>query len=85
MKYTVEGVGYATHEEALAAAHKIHSEQSRSVQICSGDSTLGAQEKTTIGSTPLVADCEQLEPLDRTERLARRAERAPGTDLPDSE
>lgn len=83
MKYTVEGVSYTSKAAAMTAAKELHSTTGRAVQIVQGDATYGeAQEVSWIGVEPLVAANELLEPVDRTERLTKRVEPAPGTDLP---
>ena len=83
MKYLVEGVSYTSKAAATKAARQINTDTGRAVKIEWGDSTEGTNpEWEWIGRESLVADCEDLEPVDRTERLQRRAERAPGTELP---
>ena len=83
MKYTVEGVSYTSKAAATTAAKELHRTTGRAIQIVQGDSTYGeAQEVTWIGLAPLTAANEDLEPVDRTERLNKRFEPAPGTDLP---
>jgi hypothetical protein len=74
MKYTVEGVEYATHALALAAATHISTQQARPVKIETGDSTLGDSVVAEwVGATATTTPAnELLEPVDRTERLAKR-------------
>lgn len=74
MKYTVEGVEYASHALALAAATHTSTEQARPVKIETGDSTMGDSVVAEwVGAVTTLAPAnELLEPVDRTERLAKR-------------
>jgi len=81
MKYTVEGTAYTSKKSAVEAAQALHASQGRPIQIIKGDSTLGElQETEWVGREERV----EPEPVDRTERLAQRREREPGTDLPET-
>ena len=78
--YKVEGVAYATEELARAAAEQIHLDQQRSVRIERGDGITNSVSYTVVGDQGnTVAACEQLEPVDRTERLAKKFEPEPGS------
>lgn len=82
MKYVVEGVAYTSKKSAETAARELHLAQGRAIQIVQGDSTLGeVQSVTWVGREEYVEPA----PVDRTERLAQRREREPGTDLPDAQ
>jgi hypothetical protein len=80
MTYTVEGVAYATEQLALDAARELHDSTGRTIQVHTGDSTQGAHTVQTIGAPEAVAANEDLEPVDRTERLAKRNTAQPNTD-----
>lgn len=82
MKYVVEGVAYTSKKSATDAAAELHKTQGRPIQIVQGDSTLGeVQSVSWVGREEYI----EPEPVDRTDRLATRREREPGTDLPDAQ
>lgn len=77
--YNVEGTAYADEASALAAARELSEAQGRAVKVERGDSTLGISVTATwVGGEPtLVAPNEELEPVDRSERLAKKFEADP--------
>jgi hypothetical protein len=80
MTYTVEGVAYATHKLAVAAARELHAATGRTIQVHTGDTTQDSASVETIGAHLPVAANEDLEPVDRTLRLAQRAVADPNSD-----
>ena len=83
MKYTVEGTSFDNKELATQHARAIHASQHRAVKVEWGDSTVpGDVVQFEIIGAPEAAN-DNPTPVDRTERLQRRFERAPGTDLPE--
>jgi len=76
MKYVVEGVGFDSKTEAVAHARSVSDSESRPVRVEWGDPTYGEtpqHEWVNLPETPVDS-----EPVDRTERLAKRFEPVDG-------